>query len=60
MSRTAERVLRRRGVEIRLGESIEEAGPDGLRMTTGDEIATRSLIWCVGVRADPLVEALSA
>jgi NADH dehydrogenase len=59
MSRTAERVLRRRGLEIRLGESIEHAGPDCLRMTTGEEISTRSLIWCVGVRADPLVAALS-
>jgi NADH dehydrogenase len=28
-------------------------------MTTGEEISTRSLIWCVGVRADPLVAALS-
>jgi NADH dehydrogenase len=59
MSRTAERVLRRRGVEIRLRESIEHAGPECLRMTTGEEISTRSLIWCVGVRPDPLVDALS-
>jgi NADH dehydrogenase len=36
MSRTAERVLRRRGLEIRLGESIEHAGPDCLRMTSGE------------------------
>src|SRR4051812_24532183 len=59
MSKTAERVLRRRGVEVRLRESIEHAGPDCLRMTNGEEIATRSLIWCVGVRPDPLVDALS-
>jgi NADH dehydrogenase len=59
MSRTAERVLRRRGVEVRVGESVEYAGPDCLRMTTGEEISTRSLIWCVGVRPDPLVEAPS-
>jgi NADH dehydrogenase len=59
MSRTAERVLHRRGVEVRLRESIEFAGADSLRMTTGEEICTRSLIWCVGVRPDPLVDALS-
>ena len=59
MSKTAERVLHRRGVEIRLRESIERAGPDCLRMTTGEEISTRSLIWCVGVRPDPLVDGLS-
>jgi NADH dehydrogenase len=59
MSRTAERVLRKRGVEVRTGESVEHAGPEWLRMTTGEQIATRSLIWCVGVRPDPLVEGLS-
>jgi NADH:ubiquinone reductase (H+-translocating) len=59
MSKTAERVLRKRGVEVRVGESVEHAGPDSLRMTTGEEVPTRSLIWCVGVRPDPLVEALS-
>jgi NADH dehydrogenase len=59
MARAAERVLRKRGVEVRLGESVEDAGLDCLRTTTGDQIATRSLIWCVGVRPDPLVEELS-
>jgi NADH:ubiquinone reductase (H+-translocating) len=59
MATTAERVLRRRGVEVRVRESVDYAGPDCLRMTTGEEIATRSLIWCVGVRPDPLVDTLS-
>ncbi|WP_132301529.1 NAD(P)/FAD-dependent oxidoreductase [Kribbella sp. VKM Ac-2568] len=59
MSTTAERVLRRRGVEVCVGQSVDYAGPECLRMTTGEEIATRSLIWCVGVRPDPLVDALS-
>ena len=58
LSRTAERVLRRRGVEVRTGESITEAGEGWVQLTTGDKLATRSLIWCVGVRADPLVEGL--
>ncbi|TDO44820.1 NADH dehydrogenase [Kribbella sp. VKM Ac-2571] len=59
MSKTAERVLRKRGVEVRLGQSVDNAGPECLRMTTGEEITTRSLMWCVGVRPDPLVDALS-
>ena len=58
LSRTAERVLRKRGVDIRTGQSIEEAGVDCVRLTTGEEVATRSLIWCVGVRPDPLVARL--
>lgn len=30
----------------------------GVRLTTGEEIATRTLVWCVGVRPDPLVTGL--
>ncbi|MFB4309195.1 NAD(P)/FAD-dependent oxidoreductase [Actinomadura sp. GTD37] len=58
MSRTAERVLRRRGVDVRTGTSVEEAERGGVRLTGGRHVPTRSLIWCVGVRPDPLVEAL--
>jgi len=58
LSRTAERVLRRRGVEVGTGESVAEAGDGYVQLTTGDKVATRSLIWCVGVRADPLVDGV--
>jgi NADH dehydrogenase len=58
LSRTAERVLRRRGVEVRTGESIVEASAEEVTLTTGERVATHSLIWCVGVRPDPLVSAL--
>jgi len=56
LSKTAERVLRRRGVEVMTGESVAEAFDGAVQLTTGDKIVTRSLIWCVGVRADPLVD----
>lgn len=55
LSDTADRVLRGRGVEVRVKTSIEEATPDGVRLTTGESVSTRSLVWCVGVRPDPLV-----
>ena len=58
LSKTAERVLRRRGVEVLTGESIAKAGDGSVQLTTGDKFVTRSLIWCVGVRADPLVDGL--
>jgi NADH dehydrogenase len=58
LSRTAERVLRRRGVEVLTGESVAEALDGSVQLTTGDKFVTRSLIWCVGVRADPLMEGL--
>ncbi|MYS22667.1 NADH dehydrogenase [Streptomyces sp. DvalAA-14] len=56
LSRTADRVLRRRGVEVRTGRSVKEATSDGVLLDTGEHVATRSLIWCVGVRPDPLVD----
>lgn len=59
MAKTAERVLRKRGVEVYVGESVEQVSADSVRMTTGEEVCTRTLIWCVGVRPDPLVDALS-
>jgi NADH:quinone reductase (non-electrogenic) len=60
LSREADKVLRRRGVEVRMGQSVEEAGPGWVRLTTGEQVPTRTLAWCVGVRPDPLVEALGA
>jgi NADH dehydrogenase len=56
LSRTADRVLRERGVEVRTGQSIAEADADGVRLTTGEQVPTRTRVWCVGVRPDPLVE----
>ncbi|MCI0385592.1 NAD(P)/FAD-dependent oxidoreductase [Streptomyces sp. CNQ085] len=58
LARTADRVLRKRGVEVRTGTSVKEATEDGVLLDTGEFVPTRSLIWCVGVRPDPLVEQL--
>lgn len=56
LSRTADRVLRDRHVEVRTGTSVDEATQDGVRLTTGEVVPARTLVWCVGVRPDPLVE----
>ena len=58
LSKTADRVLRRRGVEVRTGQSVAEAVPGYVLLSNGEKVPTRSLIWCVGVRADPLVDGL--
>ncbi|MFY1695343.1 MULTISPECIES: NAD(P)/FAD-dependent oxidoreductase [unclassified Solwaraspora] len=58
MSVTAQRVLDSRGVETRFGTSVREATGDGVHLSDGEFIPTRSLIWCVGVRPDPVVDAL--
>lgn len=58
LSHNAHRVLRKRGVEVRTGTSVKEATADGVLLDDGEFIACRTLIWCVGVRPDPLVEAV--
>lgn len=58
LSRTADRVLRERGVDVRTGTSVEEAVQEGVRLSDGEFVPSRSLIWCVGVRPDPLVASL--
>jgi NADH dehydrogenase len=59
LSRTADRVLRRRGVEVRTGQSVAEAGDGYVQLTTGEKVPTQALIWCVGVRPDPFVDGLN-
>jgi NADH dehydrogenase len=36
--------------------SVREAVADGVHMTNGGFVSTRTLVWCVGVRPDPLIE----
>ncbi|WP_326647889.1 NAD(P)/FAD-dependent oxidoreductase [Streptomyces sp. NBC_01750] len=55
LSSTADRVLRRRGVDVRTGTSVKEATHAGVQLDDGEFVDTRTLVWCVGVRPDPLV-----
>lgn len=55
---TADQVLRGRGVEIHTGTTVEEATATGVRLDDGQEVCTRTLVWCVGVRPDPLIDDL--
>ncbi len=43
--------LRRRGVEVRLGESVAEVTKDAVRLASGERIATRTVVWAAGVTA---------
>jgi NADH:quinone reductase (non-electrogenic) len=58
LSRTADKVLRERGVEVLTGTSVAEATAEGIQLTDGRFVATHTLVWCVGVRPDPLVSGL--
>ena len=57
LSRTTDRVLRERGIEVRVGTSVKEATADGVRLTDGSFVPSRTLVWCVGVRPDPLAQS---
>jgi NADH dehydrogenase len=54
----SDKVLRERGVELLMQTSVKEATAHGVHLSSGEYVPTRSLIWCVGVRPDPLVENL--
>jgi NADH dehydrogenase len=53
------RQLRGRGIDIRLGTRLEEAGARSVRLTTGEEIPTRTLVWTAGVAPHPSLKQLS-
>ncbi|CCH29935.1 NAD(P)/FAD-dependent oxidoreductase [Actinosynnema sp. NPDC047251] len=58
LSGPALKVLRQRGVDVRLETSVAEVTPTCAKLTDGTEIPTRTAVWCVGVRPDPLVESV--
>src|SRR3954452_22950819 len=58
LSSTADKVLRERGVDVRMETSVAEAQRGRVILSDDTEVPTRSLIWCVGVRPEPVVEGL--
>jgi NADH dehydrogenase len=54
----AERELRRRGVEVRLGRSIVSVDAGAARLDDGTVIPTRTVVWAAGVKANPLAGQL--
>jgi NADH:ubiquinone reductase (H+-translocating) len=49
------RILRRRGVDVRLRTTVEEAGEDWVKLSDGELISTRTFVWTAGVTPDPLI-----
>jgi NADH dehydrogenase len=58
LGRTADEVLRARGIEVLMKTSVDHADAKGITLTNGEPVPTRTLVWCVGVRPDPLVADL--
>ena len=53
------RELRGRGIDIRLGTTLEEVTADSARLSTGETLATQTVVWTAGVTPHPSLRNLS-
>jgi NADH dehydrogenase len=54
----AMRVLRRRGVDVRLGLTLKEVHADHVVLSDDSRVDTRTVAWVTGVTAAPLIQTL--
>lgn len=54
----AMRVLRDRGIDIRLGTTLSEVHDDHVVLSDGSRVGTHTVAWVTGVTAAPLIEKL--
>jgi NADH dehydrogenase len=55
----AVRQLRARGIEIRLGTTVEGVEADSATLSTGETVPTRTMVWTAGVAPHPSLRNLS-
>jgi NADH:ubiquinone reductase (H+-translocating) len=53
------RELRGRGIDIRLQTTLDEVGPDSARISSGEILPTRTVVWTAGVAPQPILKQLS-
>ncbi|MGW0908865.1 NAD(P)/FAD-dependent oxidoreductase [Streptomyces sp. NPDC002853] len=53
-------IMRRRGVEVSLGVTVDKATEDTVTLTDGRALPCRTLIWTAGVAPSPLIATLGA
>lgn len=53
-------LVRRRGLEVSLGVTVEKATEDTVTLTDGRTLPCRTLIWTAGVAPSPLIATLGA
>jgi NADH:ubiquinone reductase (H+-translocating) len=51
--------LRGRGIDVRLGTRIEEVTASSVRLSTGEKVPTRTVVWTTGVAAHPSLASLA-
>jgi NADH:ubiquinone reductase (H+-translocating) len=54
----AMRVLHRRGVDVRLGLTLNAVHPDHVVLSDNSQVNTRTVAWVTGVTAAPLIQTL--
>ena len=50
--------LRRRGIEIHTGTTIERVGPESVELSMGEIVPARTVVWTAGVKPHPVVAHL--
>jgi NADH:quinone reductase (non-electrogenic) len=58
LSGPAAKVLLRRGVDVRLGQTVTAVASDHTVMSDGTKLPAHTVVWCVGVWPDPLISSL--
>lgn len=51
--------IKRRGIELRLKESVNEIHPDYCVLRNGQTLTTRTVIWCAGIAPSPLLKDMN-
>ena len=59
LGQAARQLLEKRGVDVRLGVSVTAVTDTAVTLTDGTTLDCRTLIWCVGVTANPLIDTLN-
>lgn len=55
----AVRELRGRGIDIRMETTLEEVGGEWARLSSGETLRTRTVVWTAGVAPQPILRELS-
>jgi NADH dehydrogenase len=55
----AVRELRGRGIEVRLGTTLDAVGATSATLSTGETVPTRTVVWTAGVRPQPSLRRLN-
>jgi NADH:ubiquinone reductase (H+-translocating) len=51
--------MRGRGIEVRLGTTLESVDADSATLSTGETVPCRTLVWTAGVKSHPSLRRLS-